>query len=279
VLGSVEIAPEKDGAFRVTLATSTSYGPDDEQQQTCQADALVRPGPDGWLVGKAEADKSDAAPSDDKKTTQQPGLLKIRLQGETLRVVAGDESRDDIDSEGFNCSGVNQLTGSYFSSGKTPEAKEQAAASSFAAPSFDCAKVSTADEEEICADPDLTANDHRLNRAWQQLLPRLDAATRKFLTEDQRGYVVSQATQYPEFLHPAWEKRNYYMHHTALGRDMLYRLQLERVAVLEGFEAPGLFGRLDGARRIDGGEARRRRHTECHGPQMVPGRLEGRMRI
>jgi hypothetical protein len=76
----------------------------------------------------------------------------------------------------------------------------------------------------------------KLNRAWKTLLPRLDETTRRALTEDQRGYVRAQAWQYPEFLHPAWEKRTSHMHYTGDGREKLYRLQLERIALLEGFD-------------------------------------------
>ncbi len=238
VFGTVEIAPAKDGAFNITLATDSRYGDDDDQRQICKSAALVRPGTDGWLIGTPVADGEPARPDDGKPAgAEKPALLKVRLQGETLRVVAGDETRDDVDNRGLNCSVLNQLTGSYFASGTASAMHEPAAAAApFAAPTFDCARPATASEEEICADPDLAANDRRLNQAWQKLLPRLDAVTRKLLTEDQRGFVNSQHSQYPEFLHPAWNKRLYYVHQTGHGRDKLYRLQLERIAVLEGFD-------------------------------------------
>ena len=54
--------------------------------------------------------------------------------------------------------------------------------------------------------------------------------------EDQRGYVRAQANQYPEFLHPAWNKQHSDVHWTSEARDELYRLQLERIALLDGFE-------------------------------------------
>ena len=106
----------------------------------------------------------------------------------------------------------------------------------FVAPTFDCARPDTASEEEICADPDLADNDQKLNRAWKALLPRLDETTRRALTEDQRNWVKSQTTQYPQFLHPAWEKQTSYMHFTADARDKLDRLQRERIALLDGFD-------------------------------------------
>ena len=103
-------------------------------------------------------------------------------------------------------------------------------------PSFDCSRPKTAADEEICADPDIAENDQRLNRAWKALLPRLDETTRRALTEDQRKWVGSQAVQYPEFLHPAWNKQTSQMHYTGYGRDQLDRLQRERIALLDGFD-------------------------------------------
>jgi hypothetical protein len=95
--GTVELTPAPDGAFRVALASEAVYGPDDEQQLRCKASALVRPGMDGWLAGDADA-------SDDARAGGKPSRVKIRLQGQTLRVIAGDEmhprERADIVSAG-----------------------------------------------------------------------------------------------------------------------------------------------------------------------------------
>jgi uncharacterized protein YecT (DUF1311 family) len=103
-------------------------------------------------------------------------------------------------------------------------------------PSFDCTKPATASEEEICSDPDLADNDQRLNRAWKALQPRLDEATRRALAEDQRDWVHAQGEEYPEFLHPGWNKTTYFMHFTSDGRDRLNKMQRERIALLEGFD-------------------------------------------
>lgn len=46
----------------------------------------------------------------------------------------------------------------------------------------------------------------------------------------------AQVNQYPQFLHPAWEKQSYFMHYAANGRDKLDRFQKERIALLEGFD-------------------------------------------
>jgi hypothetical protein len=45
-----------------------------------------------------------------------------------------------------------------------------------------------------------------------------------------------RGNQYPQFLHPAREKRTSQMHYTGDGREKLYRMQLERIALLEGFD-------------------------------------------
>lgn len=82
----------------------------------------------------------------------------------------------------------------------------------FVAPTFDCTRPATATEEEICADPELAANDVRLNHAWKDLQPRLDAVTRKLLTEDQRNWVKTQAMHYLGDLHPPQAKLSYFAH-------------------------------------------------------------------
>ena len=46
----------------------------------------------------------------------------------------------------------------------------------------------------------------------------------------------TQAWQYPEFLHPAWEKQTSQMHYTTDAHDRLDGLQRERIALLEGFD-------------------------------------------
>jgi len=127
-----------------------------------------------------------------------------------------------------------QVTGSYFAAGK--DAASDKADTTFVTPTFDCTKPETATDEEICADPDLAGNDQRLNRAWKALQPRLDEATRRALIDDQRNWVKSQTEQYPEFLHPAWNKQSSQVHFTVDARDHVDGLQRERLALLEGFD-------------------------------------------
>ena len=157
----------------------------------------------------------------------------MRRQGETLRVVLGDQEWRDEERPG--CEYMWQLTASYFASGKQDAATDKAD-TAFVAPTFDCTRPDTASDEEICADPDMADNDQKLNKAWKALLPRLDETTRRALTEDQRKWVTAQANQYPEYLHPAWNKPTSQMHFTADARDKLERLQRERIALIDGFD-------------------------------------------
>ena len=235
--GSVAVTPADDGAYRIAIETRAVYGTGSDRRRECRAGALLRPDPGGWLTGRIV--RKDSAPEQTAEGTKaapvKTPLIRIRRQGEALRVVADDREWREIGLPG--CADSGQITASYFADGKADAAATSGAADTgFVAPSFDCARPATATEEEICADPDLAGNDVKLNRAWKALLPRLDETTRHALTEDQRGYVRAQSWQYPEFLHPAWEKLTSQMHYTGDGRDKLYRLQLERIALLEGFD-------------------------------------------
>jgi len=228
--GTIDIEPARDGSVRAAVVTASVYAPDDEQHYTCGIAALLlRPTPEGWLAGTPES--TDAPGTDDRKPR---AIVRLRRQGLTLRVVAGDESRPH-DTSGLDCTrDINQVTGTYFAWGGSGAAAAKPPAAD--APSFDCQQPKTADEEEICADPELAVNDRRLDRAWRQLLPRLDPVTRRLFAEDQREYARSQALQYLDYLHPSSAKETWMVHHTGLGRDWLYRVQLERIAALEGFE-------------------------------------------
>jgi uncharacterized protein YecT (DUF1311 family) len=237
--GSVAVTPADGGTYRIMIDMRAVYGMDDDRHWECRASALLRPEPGGWLSGKILPEDTkpakSAAEDTAKADTAKWPLIKIRRQGETLRVVV-DDDRNWRDPKLPNCKNTGQITASFFASGKTDVAAIAAADTAFVAPTFDCVDPATASDEEICADPDLAENDLKLNRAWKALLPRLDPTTRRALIEDQRGYVRAQANQYPEFLHPAWNKQHSNMHWTAGARNDLYRLQLERIALLDGFE-------------------------------------------
>ncbi|MFN5278128.1 lysozyme inhibitor LprI family protein, partial [Bradyrhizobium sp.] len=231
--GSITLTPADSGAYRLAADLRGDYGGD--RRRTCQLTADLKPAGGGWLAGPVvtEADtSSNKAKTDAAAAPAKPPSLKLRRQGETLRIVG---TIDDEGWDGFNdCSSMWQVTGSYFAAGK--DAASDKADTTFVTPTFDCTKPETATDEEICADPDLAGNDQRLNRAWKALQPRLDEATRRALIDDQRNWVKSQTEQYPEFLHPAWNKQSSQVHFTVDARDHVDGLQRERLALLEGFD-------------------------------------------
>lgn len=239
--GSVTVTPADGGAWRLTFDANAVYGTGDDRRRTCKVSALVKSSAGAWLTGamlpdknrpaKTEADKTADAGKNSEST--KPTSVKIRRQGETLRIVLGDQ--DWRDEEHPDCEYMWQLTASYFASGRQVAATDKAD-TAFVMPTFDCARPDTASDEEICADPDMAANDQKLNRAWKALLPRLDDTTRRALMDDQRKWVKAQANQYPQYLHPAWNKTTSEMHFTADARDKLERLQRERIALIDGFD-------------------------------------------
>lgn len=231
--GSITLTPADSGGFRLAADLRGDYGGD--RRRSCKLTAELKPSGTAWLSGPVviEADTPPDKPKTDAAATPaKPPSLKLRRQGETLRIVG---SINDEDWDGLNdCSSMWQTTGSYFAAGK--DATSDKADTAFVAPTFDCTRPESATDEEICADPDLADNDQRLNRAWKALQPRLDDATRHALIDDQRNWVKSQTEQYPEFLHPAWNKQSSQVHFTVDARDHVNGLQRERLALLEGFD-------------------------------------------
>ena len=236
--GGIVVTPVEADAYRLADDNRVNYGSD--RHAACTVGALVKPAAGAWLAGRllpdeaalAKASVEGKATADAKSEPKKPPAIRMRRQGETLRVaiVAGDEGYDLP-----GCESVEQITASYFPAA-SPKPRPDKADTNFVTPTFDCTDPKTATEEEICADPDLADNDQRLNRAWKALQPRLDDVTRRALTEDQRNWAKAQAAQFPQFLHPAWEKRTSQMHYTTDARDHLNGLQRERIALLEGFD-------------------------------------------
>ena len=239
--GSVTVTAAENGAYRVAIATDAIYGTEEQRRWTCQATALVKPGSDGWLSGEIAPEippEQTAAGKDYKSPDAKPGPLvaiKLRRQGETLRVIVNEnDSRTDTRP---HCTNVQPVTASYFASGASDAtAPADKIDVSFVTPTFDCTRPYSASDEEICADPELADNDQRLNRDWKTLLPRLDDATRRALSDDQRLWVKSQMHEYPYELHPAMAKLSSFMHYATAARDALFRLQRGRMALLEGFD-------------------------------------------
>ncbi|WFU35052.1 lysozyme inhibitor LprI family protein [Bradyrhizobium brasilense] len=231
--GNITLTPADGGAYRLAADLRGDYGGD--RRRSCKLTADLKPAGSGWLAGTVVINTDTAADkpkADAAAAPARPPSLKLRRQGETLRIVG---SIDDEEWDGFaDCSSMWQVTGSYFAAGK--DTASDSADTAFVVPTFDCTRPETATDEEICADPDLADNDRRLNRAWKALQPHLDEATRRALIDDQRNWVKSQAQQYPEFLHPAWNKQSSQVHFTVDARDHVDGLQRERLALLEGFD-------------------------------------------
>jgi uncharacterized protein YecT (DUF1311 family) len=197
--GSVTVTPADGGAYRLAFDASAVYGTGDDRRRTCKVSALVKPASGAWLTGAMTPDENRPAKAaaDDKTTaaedeSSKPTSVKMRRQGETLRIVLG--AQDWRDEEHPDCEYMWQLTASYFASGKDVSADK--ADTAFVTPTFDCTRPDTASDEEICADPDMAANDQKLNRAWKALLPRLDETTRRALIDDQHKWVKAQTNQY-----------------------------------------------------------------------------------
>jgi uncharacterized protein YecT (DUF1311 family) len=238
--GSVTATPVDSGGYRLAFDTRAVYGTGSDRRRACKVSALVKPTSGGWLAGAMLPDESrPAKAAADEKTTDaeskssKPPSVKMRRQGESLRIVLGDQEWRD--EEHPDCEYMWQLTASYFAAGK-PDTASDKADTAFVTPTFDCTRPDTASDEEICADPGMAANDQKLNRAWKALLPRLDDTTRRALTDDQLNWVKAQANQYPQDLHPARNKQSSQMHFTADARNTLERLQRERIALIDGFD-------------------------------------------
>jgi len=231
--GSVTVTPAASGTYRLAIDLHAAYGADEDQILDCRATTLLSPAAGGWLTGSIRGDDKSADDNASVSDDKSEPTIRMRRQGETLRIVAsfGDNTKR------LGCGNVGQITASYFASGKAGNhAAAGKADTSFVTPTLDCARPYTASDEEICADPDLAENDQRLNRAWKALLPRLDDATRRALTEDQRNWITAQTGQYPQSLHPGRDKTSWFMHFTVDARDQLDRLQRQRIALLEGFD-------------------------------------------
>jgi uncharacterized protein YecT (DUF1311 family) len=235
--GSVTVMEAEPGAYRLSIDTDSGSIPDDDRHWRCRASALVKPAGNGWLAGDlvlATKKEGAGSPNDDPPALRLP--IRMRRQGETLRIVV-TQRKEPFDYGSLeSCRVSEQVTSTYFASGKAGAAPSDRIDTSFVAPTFDCARPVTESDEEICADPDLASQDVRLNRAWKALLPRLDEATRRALIEDQRSWIREQAGVFPTSLHPAADKPTSDLHHVGYAREMIDLLQRERIALLEGFD-------------------------------------------
>ena len=234
--GSVTVTPADGGTFRLASDTSAVYGTGSDRRRTCKVRALVKPSSGAWLTGAMLPD--EAAKRDRRQDrpaipnpSRNPGKNAPPGRDAAHRARGRRMARRRTSRLRIYVAAHRELL-----CRRQAEAVADKADTTFVPPTFDCTRPETASDEEICADPDMAANDQKLNKVWKALLPRLDDTTRRALTDDQRNWVKAQASQYPEFLHPAWNKTTSQMHYTADARDKLERLQRERIALIEGFD-------------------------------------------
>ena len=266
------------GFGRLAIDTDSGITRSDDSRFRCQANAMVKPAGNGWFAGEFVFEPKK--PEDGDTTPPlKPLPLKLRRQGETLRIVSADLLGPVEYGRPENCKNSTQITGSYFASGN-PDATDKSD-TAFVAPSLDCLRPVTGSDEETCADPDLALQDLRLNRAWKALLPRLDETTRRALTEDQRLWLRQQAGLYRRFDPSRRRQGDLRPHHVGYARFALDKLQRERIALLEGFDEnrKGLLRPLARPQRHPQRHRGRSRRRAGQGPQMGMGRLQGRLRI
>src|SRR5262249_468307 len=167
-----EVEAGADGGLRVTITSRVVY-PESDEVAGCSARAEVRRDNEGLFTGAAINTTDGAEPPPDNN----PFKLRLRLQGNTLRVVLTHDEQDSF------CGKAEQVTGTYFLVGAAARADAKAAPA--VAPSFDCATAKKPDEQEICADPGLARLDVEIARAYQDVLKHVDARLAGQLREDQ----------------------------------------------------------------------------------------------
>jgi uncharacterized protein len=227
--GTAKIAALAEG-LRLELHTSVTYRDADndaDDEVTCALAGEIRPGGNGWFSGPAAIIENDEQPA---IAQDAPIRLRARLQANTLRIVITQ------DEDHSACDKPEHLTASYFPVGAQSSAAVSNASMPMTAPSFDCATAQRADEQEICSDPDLATKDVEIAAAYHEVLRRLDPKTAGYLREDQRAWVAENVTAYDSQLHPAWDKRLYFIHHTGNARAELELRLNERLAMLTNID-------------------------------------------
>ena len=237
-LATLRVARQSDDSLRVEMAATVTYG-DRDEPFTCGLSAVLVRGNDHWYAGKSEKNRDDteddtasAASAEAKEPAdKKPAMLRLRMQANTLRVVL--TGGDTLQA----CNGPDLLTGSYFA---TTAIARPSASTSLATrtvlPSFDCAKATNIDEEEICADPDLAHADQEIARVYRETARRVGAALANHLRQDQRAWARGNALTFEAFLHPGWDKPASFVHQTGSARAELERRQNERLAMLTNLD-------------------------------------------
>jgi uncharacterized protein len=227
---SATVAKAAGEAFMLTLEARLSYPEANRGEIDCAAKVTGTLGKDGWYA----ANVSDKEDSDGRLDT-----IRFRLQGNTLRLVhepnmeAGVCDGKPHESEGDRRGSADVLTGSFFATGPAVAGGSPARA---VAPSFDCGKAENADEEEICADPDLAQADRGIARLYVDKIKTLEHKLAGFLRTDQRGWASDNSLGYLANLQPGQDKAQAMVHHTSDARRQLYLRQRLRLLLLANLD-------------------------------------------
>ena len=192
------LTPAEGGAYRLAAETcAATMARDSEPAANLQAERRpVKPAGDGgWSSGLRAARGGRSPPTSPNRDDGADGLppsrpsLKLRRQGETLRIVG---TIDDAEFGGLERRPSCEYVADHrklFSQRQTGRGAATRPTPAFMAPTFDCAPAQHGERRGNLRRPLSCRQDQRLNRAWKTLLSRLDEATRRALTEDQRNWV------------------------------------------------------------------------------------------
>jgi uncharacterized protein len=218
-LATVTVREADGGALAVSFEASLRY--EGRGTLACALAGTLRPDGMGWFAGEL------SPPAADVKER-----VRLRLQGNTLRLVNVDADVVDGRPPPIVCGPLAIVTGSYFPTNPAQPGTAAMVAARTVSPSFKCATARNSDEEEICADPELAARDGEIARAFAQVMHRLAPALAANLRADQRGWASDNPKAYDDGLHPPANKENYDLHDTDGARAELLRRLDERLAML-----------------------------------------------
>src|SRR5215470_4381082 len=226
VFATVTIGKAEAGSPTITVKSRLSYPHENRGEVDCAAMVIAASGKDGWY----------SATVGDKDSEGRLDVIRFRLQGNTLRIVhevnneAGVCDGKPHDSDSDRRSGADVLTGSYFPTG--PATKAAAAPAPAVAPSFDCTKAENADEEEICADPEMAEADRNIARLFRDSMRRLPRTVADYLRADQRSWASDNSKDFLFNLQPGSDKAQSMVHHTSAAREQLFLRQQQRILLI-----------------------------------------------
>ena len=131
--GGVTVTATETGTYRLDVELNSDYGSD--KHWHCKLKAMVKPGSDGWLAGVT----TPAQPSEPGAKPADSVSIKLRRQGDTLRVVLLATEEQWFSSNDPDCDRLGQVTGTYFASAKQDGTDKTD--TSFVTPTFDCTQT------------------------------------------------------------------------------------------------------------------------------------------